>query len=62
MQKCIRKLTDYFFTIIYEETESMKKNLFTALKENAALIRHFETMYINFNEHLPYSGVMSELF
>ena len=40
----------------------MKKNLFTALKENAALIRHFETMYINFNEHLPYSGVMSELF
>ena len=40
----------------------MKKNLFTALKENAALIRNFGTMYINFDDYLPYSGAMSDFF
>ena len=37
-----RRLTDYFFTILDEGTASSENgSLFTQLKENATLIKHF---------------------
>ena len=34
----------------------------TSLKDNAALITNFGTMYINFDDYLPYSGPMFDFF
>ena len=57
----IRKLSDYCFTILDEETTSLvNETLFTGIKENATLIKHFGTMYINFGEYPPYIGAISE--
>ena len=37
-------------------------SLFTQLKENTALIGHVGTWYTDFDEYLPYSGTISEMF
>ena len=36
--------------------------LFTQLKENAALIKHFGPIYINFDEYPPYSDTIFKCF
>ena len=61
--KFIRKLTDYFFTILDEGTASLgNMTLFTVLKENAELIKYFGPMYIDFDEYPTYSGAISGFF
>ena len=61
--KFIRKLTDYSFTIHDGENAPLGNGtFFTALKENATLIKHFGPMYIDFDEYHPYSGAISEIF
>ena len=55
------KLADYFFTIIDEENASLeKKSLFNSLKENSVLITYFGPIYIDFDDHPPYSGALAE--
>ena len=39
-----------------------KGSLFTQLKEDAAFIKHFRPMYIDFDEYPPYSGRIYEIF
>ena len=59
----IKKLIEKLFTIIDKETASLEnKILSTSLTENATLIDVFEPMYIGFDEYLPYSGALYELF
>ena len=59
--KCIRKMTDYFFTILDEGTESLENGTaFIYPKENATLIKHFGPMYIDFDEYPTYSGTISK--
>ena len=62
-KKNITKLTDYFFTIIDLGTTSFgNESSFTQQKYNAPFIRHFGPMYINFDDHSPYSGRIYEIF
>ena len=60
-EKIIRKLKDYFFMTIDKGTASSgNRTLFTKLKENYTLIKHFGPMYIDFDEHPPYTGTISK--
>ena len=34
----------------------------TAAKQNSTLTRHFGTMYINFDDYIPYTGTIYEIF
>ena len=62
-KKIIRKLKYSSFTIFDKGTASFKNgNLFTALEENATLIKHFGPMHIYFDEYPPYSGAISGFF
>ena len=59
----IRKLTDYFFVILDLWTKSFENgSLFTWLKSNAPSIKHFGTIYTNFDEYPWYSGRTSAIF
>ena len=50
----LRKLTYYFFMILDEGTASFgNRYCSTELKENATLIKHFETMCIGFYGYPP---------
>ena len=58
-----KKLTDYFFAVLDEGNASLGNGtFFTALKENATLMKHFGKMYIYFDEYPPYSGAISKFF
>ena len=54
--------TDRILLHTYLWGNCINEKKITALKENAALIRNFGTMYINFDDYLPYSGAMSDFF
>ena len=59
----IGKLIYYLFTIIDEENASLeKKSLFNSLKENSVLITYFGPIYIDFDDHPPYSDALSRIF
>ena len=61
--KFIRNLIDHFFKILDEKNASLDNgSVFTVLKENAILIKHFAPMCIDFDLYPPYSDVISELF
>ena len=60
-KKIIRKLTDYFFMVLDLETASfVNGSLFTQLKENTALIKHFWPIYIDFDDYPPYGDKISD--
>ena len=56
-------MTDYLFAIIDEGTALLGNGtLCTVLKEKNTFIKMFGTMYIDFYQYPPYSGVISEIF
>ena len=62
-KKFISKLTDYFFTIIDEETTSLGKRTFYYPKIICNIDKIFSTnVYFDFNDYPPYSGAISENF
>ena len=60
-KKIIRKLTEYFLIILDLGTASFENgSLFTKLKDNAPLIKHFGPIYIYFDEYPLYTDKISE--
>ena len=62
-KKIIRKLTDSFFMILDLGTALFGNgSLFTELKENAPLIKHFGPTSIDFDEYPLYSDRISDFW
>ena len=56
----VRKLTDYFFTILEEPIVLRNQKLFTVIKQYSKPTRSYGPMHINFYDYPPYNDAISD--